>query len=74
MGDESRGPLVKNLSVDLGWDAAFLRESLEIARSCQGLSLALSHTYSDGWQIVVDLEDDLPAFFDKRMLGIHGDY
>ncbi len=40
---------------------AFWQESLEIAKTRQGLSLALPHTYPDGWQIVVDLEDHLPA-------------
>lgn len=40
---------------------AFWQESLEIAKTRQGLSLALPQTYPDGWQIVVDLEDHLPA-------------
>lgn len=40
---------------------AFWQESLEIAQTRQGLSLALPQTYPDGWQIVVDLEDHLPA-------------
>ncbi len=40
---------------------AFWQESLEIAKTRHGLSLALPQTYPDGWQIVVDLEDHLPA-------------
>jgi hypothetical protein len=39
---------------------AFWQESLEIAKTRQGLSLSLPQTYPDGWQIVVDLEDHLP--------------
>lgn len=40
---------------------AFWRESLEIGKTRQGFSLALPQTYPDGWQIVVELEDHLPA-------------
>lgn len=40
---------------------AFWQESLEIVQTRQGISLAMPQIYQDGWQIVVDLDDHLPA-------------
>lgn len=39
----------------------FWDDALEIGETRQGLSLALPQTLPDGWQLVVELEDNLPA-------------
>jgi len=40
---------------------SFWSDALEIGQTRQGLSLALPQTFPDGWQLVVDLDDQLPS-------------
>ncbi len=39
----------------------FWQESLDIAKTRQGLALAVPQSFPDGWQMVVDVLDHLPA-------------